>query len=228
VIGYTGLNYSYEIDGSYRFNLRNPGENNATVMLAHAMTGFHNVRSFSLDYWITDDTENYTAVFYQSTELLGRYDIWARHSSVYHILNVTLAKKTSVVLNIGVHFRLLAYADILNLGFAASDSLPWNDSAFQTIDLSVFNRTVFENIIYEPEASVSNAGGSGITTLYWELNMTSFSGKYVTAKLVQNEYMPPHYDFRPATGIAVAFVLVVVGVAVLRRYSANHSQVTEQ
>ncbi|TFG09775.1 hypothetical protein EU538_03990 [Candidatus Thorarchaeota archaeon] len=224
-----GLNYSYEVHGCYRFDLRNSGDRNATVMLAHAMTGSVSVHSFSLDYWTSGYAEGHTAVLYQSTELLGRYDIWARHSSAYHILNVTLVNETSVVLNIHVRFRISASADILNLGFAASDSLPWDNNAFQIIELSVLNKTLFEGIGFIPNTSVSTLDGSGLTTLYWELNMTSFAEKYVTAILVQNEYMPPHYDLRPAAvATVVVLVFVVVDVAVLRRYFTNHRQATEQ
>lgn len=212
-------NYSYEVHSIYRFDLRNPGDHEATTMFAHAMAGDVNVHSFSLDYWIDDEEENYTTILYQSTELLGRYDTWARYSSVYHILNVTLVNTTSVALNVAVSFQISASADILNLGLAASDSLPWNHSAFQTIVLSVFNRTVFRNISFEPPASISTLGRLDLTTARWELNMTSFSEKYVLTELVQNIYEPPGYDPFPATALVV--LIVVAGLVVVRRYTRS-------
>ncbi len=212
-------NYSYAVHGIYRFDLRNSRNYNATIILAHAMTGSMTVHSFSLDNWIDGEEENCTAILYQSTELLGRYDTWARYSSVYHILNVTLVNTTSVALFVAVSFQISATGDILNLGLAASDSLPWNHSAFQTIVLSVFNTTVFRNISFEPPASTSTLDVLDLTTARWELNMTSFSEKYVLTELVQNIYEPPGYDPFPA--IALVVLIILGGLVVVKRYARS-------
>lgn len=213
------VNFTHNVTIGYAINVRNAREQHASILLAYtAISQGVDITALSFECGMEGEEQNYTLDSYQSTSLPGTYEQWAAEASGFHILNITLEGYTNALVSIDVRFQVWTSADYFNLKFAMGSSLPWGDSAFQDMKISVLNATAFHSIDFEPKETLNVIRSAIDTTGTWHFNMSNFSEDFVGVTLQQNVYMPPGYN--PTVPAALIIMTIfLVGSYILWKYT---------